>query len=103
MVADEYTNSLGISLGDEVQVARQGGPTGKLDMHFEALKLKLFTCTDLYSTFALMPRPPKSFQVQGTTDERVYPRCIHFLDKGTKLVVSYLHHGIVYFFHQTTS
>jgi hypothetical protein len=48
-----------------------------------------------YTTIVSLPAPTNSVE-DDNNDLRVRPRGVHFMSRGTRLVVSYLNHGVVY-------
>jgi hypothetical protein len=48
-----------------------------------------------YTTIVSLPAPTNDV-ADDNNDTRVRPRGVHFMNSGTRLVVSYLNHGVVY-------
>ncbi|KAG1900873.1 WD40-repeat-containing domain protein, partial [Suillus fuscotomentosus] len=71
---DAVTGYLAIGIGSEVHVAREiSGNT--------------------FATFTILPKPADLSDM--LPDSRVRPRSVHFLKNGTRLIISYLNHGII--------
>ncbi|KAG2140874.1 WD40-repeat-containing domain protein [Suillus cothurnatus] len=71
---DAATGYLAIGIGSEVHVAQEiSGNT--------------------FATFTILPKPADLSDM--LPDSRVRPRSVHFLKNGTRLIVSYLNHGII--------
>ncbi|KAG2094667.1 WD40-repeat-containing domain protein, partial [Suillus discolor] len=71
---DAVTGYLAIGIGSEVHVAQEiSGNT--------------------FATFTILPKPADLSDM--SPNSRVHPRSVHFLKNGTRLIVSYLNHGII--------
>ncbi|KAJ8583673.1 WD40 repeat-like protein [Rhizopogon salebrosus TDB-379] len=71
---DAVTGYLAIGIGSEVHIARE---------------ISVYA----FVTFTILPEPTNLSDM--LPDSRVRSRSVHFLKKGTRLIVSYLNHGII--------
>ncbi|KAG2740402.1 WD40 repeat-like protein [Suillus brevipes Sb2] len=71
---DTVTGYLAIGIGSEVHVAQE-------------------ISGDTFATFSILPKPADFSDM--LPDNRVRPRSVHFLKNGSRLIVSYLNHGII--------
>ncbi|KII90927.1 hypothetical protein PLICRDRAFT_107458, partial [Plicaturopsis crispa FD-325 SS-3] len=76
---DVESGFLGLAAGSEVQVLREINSTQN---------------RRVFSTFTIMPRPNLLSNLPEEDHESIRGRSVHFTHRGTRLVVSYLSHGI---------
>ena len=89
---DPVTDTVAVAVGSEVQVAAKlSTSTAFLDSYDTHLTGTLGT----YATSAVIPEPPSTQLAPESADMRLRPRSVHFVGKGSQLIVAYLNHGIM--------
>jgi len=89
---DSVTDTVAVAVGSEVQVAAKlKTSTVFLDSH----RIYLTETLGIYATSAVIPEPPPTQLAPGSADVRLRPRSVHFVSKGSQLIVAYLNHGIM--------
>lgn len=96
LALETFSGSLAIGVGPEVHIAKQI-VTSKCTFMIYLRLCKTLTDIEQYATSVILPRPrvQAKFSEQLEADSPVRPRGVHFLKKGTLLIVSYLNHGIM--------
>jgi len=90
---DGNSHRLAVGIGDMVQIATEtteGAYQLALSHH---LKQSFQILGKLSGSFRIYP--PDDVSCVGD-DKRVRPRALHFYQRGTKVIVTYLNHGVVY-------
>ena len=96
--ADKHTKHLALGAGAEVHIAAllKGGCACMfcvtLASHWE------YVAADRYSSCSVLPKPRPLTRAPVHGDTRVRPVSVHLQHKQSRLIVSYLNHGIVYVF-----
>jgi hypothetical protein len=89
---DTNNNYLAVGCGEEVYITKET---------HEGLHTNIFLLTSVdaliagYTAVIQIPRPVDRDIEQHNSDNRLRPRGLHFMKKGTVIIVSYLNHGVV--------
>ncbi|KAH7918964.1 WD40 repeat-like protein [Leucogyrophana mollusca] len=76
IAVDALTGHVAIGLGSEVHIAKEIAPKK-------------------FATFKILPSPSELPKTSKNADLRIRARSLAFMTKGSRLVVSYLNHGVV--------
>jgi len=88
---DEYSGSLAICIGPEVHLAKEIAPgVFHVSDHWYVV---LTNGPVRYASFKIFPCPRECSA--KLVDKHVRGRALSFTERGTKLVVAYLYHGVV--------
>ena len=95
---DGNSHRLAVGIGDMVQIATETTEGPYQPTLFHPLKQSFPILGKLSGNFRIYP--PDDVSCVGN-DKRVRPRALHFYQRGTKVIVTYLNHGVVYVVNST--
>jgi hypothetical protein len=92
---DIDSGHVAVGIGSEVQMTRE--IVSSECKSFEiGEELNFVLCSqENYATFCILPRPPELPNLRENSDNRIRARSLHVIARGSKLVASYLNHGIM--------
>lgn len=86
---------MGISIGPEIHIAHllvsNGESAGALWHNYT----KIDVSPGSYATLSILPGPRPLPNVGAKVDQRVRGRALRFIKNSSRLIVSYLNHGVV--------
>jgi len=92
---DSTTKCLAVGVGEHVFITKDLGDAGApLTCNNCSHRLMVDLSLD-YAAVVSLPMPTNQVEA-ANNDVRIRPRGAHFMGNGTRLVVSYLNHGVVY-------